>query len=91
MLGAGPESIGRVAICSGGAGSLLEQAIATNADAMVTGEPGEPALQLALESGMIVIGAGHYNTERLGVQALGKRLSDTFDVEVKFFEIANPV
>lgn len=91
VLGGGEASIRSVAICSGGGGSLLEQAIESGADVLVTGEPGEPALQLAQETDTMVIGAGHYNTERFGVQALGARLANTFDVTVKFFEIPNPI
>lgn len=91
VLGERNGGIRSVAICSGGGGSLLEQAIESGADVLVTGEPGEPALQLARESGTLVIGAGHYNTERFGVQALGTRLANAFDLTVKFFEIPNPM
>lgn len=80
-----------VAVCSGGAGSMLDQAAAAGADVFVTGEAGEPALQLALEAGVVVIAAGHYNTERLGVQAVGRRLEAELGLEARFFEIPNPV
>jgi len=91
VLGDQPSRVGRVAICSGGAGSLLDQAIADGADVFVTGEPGEPAQALARESGITVIGAGHHHTERFGVRALSRRLVAEFELETRFFDIPNPV
>jgi len=91
VFGPRRADITSVAVCTGSAGSMIEQAIASKADALITGEPGEPAQQLALESGTLVIGAGHYNTERFGVEALGERLAQELGVEVRFFDIPNPV
>lgn len=82
---------GTVAICSGGASSMLDQAVAAGANVFVTGEASEPSQQLALETGVLVVAAGHYNTERLGVQALGRRLETELGLEARFFEIPNPV
>jgi dinuclear metal center YbgI/SA1388 family protein len=80
-----------VAICSGGASSMLDQAASAGANVFVTGEAGEPSMQLALETGMLVVAAGHYNTERLGVQAIGRRLEAALGLEARFFEIPNPI
>ena len=38
-----------------------------------------------------VIAAGHYATERLGVQALGEHLQTRFGIDVEFVDIPNPV
>lgn len=91
VLGSDRQDIRRVAICSGSGGSLLELAINEGVDVFVTGEPGEPAQELAREAGMTVIGAGHYNTERFGVLALVKRLSQNFGIETNFHDIYNPI
>ncbi len=91
ILGEKKLAIGRVAICSGGGGSMVEQALEARADVLVTGEPGEPAQEIAIEGGLLVIGAGHYNTERFGVQALGRRLETAFDVETRFIDVPNPI
>ena len=91
VLGAGPCRVSRVAVCSGGAGSMLDQAIAARADVFVTGEPGEPAQELAREAGIAVVAGGHYATERFGVRALGERLAAELDVETLFVDIPNPV
>jgi len=91
VLGVEPEKLERATICSGGAGSMLEQAIEHGADLFVTGEPGEPAQEIAKEAGVTVLGAGHYNTERFGVRALAVRLEEELGLETSFFDIPNPV
>jgi putative NIF3 family GTP cyclohydrolase 1 type 2 len=37
------------------------------------------------------IAAGHYATERFGVRSLGEFLAKRFDLEVRFFDLPNPV
>jgi dinuclear metal center YbgI/SA1388 family protein len=91
QVGQGRQRPQRIAICSGGGGSLLADAIEANVDIFLTGEPGEPAQALARESGLLVVGAGHYNSERLGVQRLGARLEEQFNVETRFIDVANPL
>ena len=60
-------------------------------DLFLTGEPEEPSLHLARELGITFVAAGHYATERLGVQALAARLADRFGLEWEFIELPNPV
>ena len=57
----------------------------------LTGEPAEPSLHLAKELGITFVAAGHYATERLGVQALTQRLAERFGLEWEFVELPNPV
>lgn len=87
----GPAEIGRVAIVSGGGGRHLAEAAAEAYDLFLTGEPEEPSLHLARELGITFVAAGHYATERLGVQALATRLSERFGLEWEFVELPNPV
>lgn len=91
FLGARPDRISKVAVCSGSGGSMVEQAIGSGVHLLVTGEPGEPAQELAREGEMTVVGAGHYNTERFGVQALGQRLGAVFGLETSFIDVPNPI
>ena len=74
----GPANIERVAIVSGGGGRHLAEAAAAGYDLFLTGEPEEPSLHLARELGITFVAAGHYATERLGVQALAARLAERF-------------
>jgi len=87
----GPDEIRRVAIVSGGAASLLPLAAAAGYDAFFTGEPAEPTMMTARELGIHVVAGGHYATERLGVQALSRRLAEQFSLAWHFIELVNPV
>ena len=87
----GPERIERVAIATGSAGYQLIEAAHQGYDLFLTGEPEEPSLQTARELGIHFVAAGHYATERLGVQALARRLAEEFDLEWEFLEVENPV
>ncbi len=87
----GPDEIRRVAIVSGGAAGLLADAAAAGYDAFLTGEPAEPAMMAARELGIHFIAGGHYATERLGVQALSRRLAEQFSLDWHFIELTNPV
>ena len=87
----GPDRIERVAIVTGGGGARLIQAAHEGYDALVTGEPEEPALQTARELGIHFFAGGHHATETLGVQTLAERLGDEFGVEHEFVDLENPV
>jgi dinuclear metal center YbgI/SA1388 family protein len=87
----GPATVGRIAIVSGGGGRDVTRAAADGYDLFLTGEAEEPSLHLARELGITFVAAGHYATERLGVQALAKRLAERFALEWEFVELPNPV
>ena len=87
----GPERIERIAICSGGSGGEVIQAAHEGYDLYLTGEPEEPSLQTARELGIHFVAAGHDATERLGVQALARKIAERFSLEWEFIEIENPV
>ena len=87
----GPDRITSIAIISGGGGKSLPDAARERYDLFLTGEPEEPSLYAARELGIHFVAAGHYVTERLGVQALAKRLAERFALEWEFIEVSNPV
>ena len=87
----GPDPVSTVGIVSGGAQRVLTQAIDADLDLFLTGEVSEWVMNLAREAGIHFVAAGHYATERLGVQALGEHLADRFGIEVEFVDIPNPV
>ena len=90
-LGATPDRIARVAICSGGAAKSIGEAIDLGVDAFITGEPSEPALAGAREGGVAFFAAGHYATETFGIRALGERIAKEFGVRHEFILAPNPV
>jgi len=90
-VGAFERRIRTVAWCTGAAQDMLGEAIDLGADAFVSGEISERTTHMARESGVVYLAAGHYATERYGIQALGGHLGRTFGVSCRFFEDPNPV
>jgi dinuclear metal center YbgI/SA1388 family protein len=80
----------RVAWCTGGAQGYFEAAIAAGADVFITGEISEPQAHYAAETGVAFLAAGHHATERYGVQALGRTVSEQLGLEYRFIDIPNP-
>ena len=87
----GPRSVRSVGVVSGGGAGMLAEAAAAGLDALLTGEPSEPAMAEARESRIHFIAAGHYATETLGIRRLGELVAETFGVEHRFIDVPNPV
>lgn len=87
----GPERIERAAVVSGAAAKHLSDAACEGYDVLVTGEAAEPTMMTARELGIHFVAAGHYATERLGVQALAARIAERFAIDWEFIELENPV
>lgn len=71
----GPETIKKVLVVTGGAGSEVAQAAALGADAFVTGEGPHWSYTAAEEADINLFYAGHYATETFGVKAVAAWLS----------------
>lgn len=76
-----------VAWCTGGAPGYVEEAGLAGADLYLTGELSEPAVHVAAELGVSLLGAGHHATERCGVQALGEWLNRSLGIQVEFHDL----
>jgi len=81
----GPETVEDVAIVTGSGVDWLEEAVAADADVLVTGEGKQQAYQEAREAGINVVLAGHYATETFGVRALADTL-DSWGLETTFVD-----
>lgn len=77
--------------CSGGAQDWIEAAAALGLDAFISGEISEQTVHQARELGIDYFAAGHHATERYGVQALGARMAQKFEIGHEFIDIENPV
>lgn len=86
VLAFGPATVARVAIVSGEGSEFIAEAAAAGADALITGETSHIAWHRAREHDLNVFFAGHYATETLGVQALGRHLAERFGVETVFLD-----
>jgi dinuclear metal center YbgI/SA1388 family protein len=89
-IDSGPEQVERIALCTGAAQDMIDDAVASEADVYLTGEISEQTVHIARECGLNFISAGHHATERYGIQALGEHLADHFHLEHRFFDIDNP-
>ena len=74
------------AICSGAGVSAdtIREAVAHGVDTLISGEGPHWSAVDAAEKGLVIIYAGHYATETLGVCALAEHLSATFGVPWTF-------
>ncbi|HEU5376563.1 MAG TPA: Nif3-like dinuclear metal center hexameric protein [Ktedonobacteraceae bacterium] len=87
----GSQTVRRLGVVTGGGYHNLTDAIALGCDTFLTGETGEPSEGIAREEGINFIGVGHYNSEKLGVQALGELLQVRFGVTAFFCDVPNLV
>ena len=76
-----------VGIVSGGAPAQIAEAIAMGLDVYLTGESSLLAYNLAVQEGMNAVFAGHYATEKFGVQAVGERIHRRFGLPVAFVDM----
>jgi dinuclear metal center YbgI/SA1388 family protein len=91
VLPYGPEVPQKIAIVSGGGASYYQKAIDLGVDTFFSGNIEEYMPSISLENCTNYINLGHYYSEKPGVLALMKRIQETFDVDVKYIEIANPI
>lgn len=70
LLDFGPEEIEEIAIVTGSGVDWLDEAVAKDADLLLTGEGKQQVYHEAREAGINVALAGHYATETFGVEAL---------------------
>lgn len=90
-IDAGNESLNRIAICTGAAQDMIEQAAQMNCDAFISGEISERTTHLARELGVDYFACGHHATEIGGIKALGELINQRLDIDVEFVDINNPV
>jgi dinuclear metal center YbgI/SA1388 family protein len=91
VFDAGPASVERVGIVTGGGGSTLTEAVEIGLDALVTGELSEPAPAEAREGAIHLIAAGHHATETFGIRRLGELVGERFGVDHEFIDVPNPI
>ena len=72
---------------AGASGDTLDEAREKAIDTFIVGEGAHHTAVQALELGIVVIYAGHYATETLGVRALAAHLGDHFDVSHVFVNV----
>ncbi len=87
VLPFGQKEVQSIAIVSGGAEDLLEEAIEKGLDLYITGEISHESYHNAKEAAINVIAGGHYNTETIGVSLLAQKLQKEKKIETVFIDV----
>lgn len=88
----GKNIIKTVAVCSGSGGDFVFDALKANADAYVTGDISHHDFLIGEETGLTIIGAGHFETENIAMKPLMERINKKFsDIETMELLQENPV
>jgi len=87
----GKHNIKKIAVVSGAGRTLLDKVINMDIDAYITGDAQENTEYISKEMGINYIYAGHYNTEKPGIIALGEKVKKEFDIDVEFVKQDNPL
>ena len=87
MLAGGAEKLQRVGVITGGAGSMITDAVKAGLDAFVTGEGAHHTYFDAMEGRINVYYGGHYATETFGVRALGEHLEKKYGIPFEFIDL----
>lgn len=87
VIAGGLKDIKKIGIISGGASPDFKIAKELGADTYLCGDIRESVVRAVEEEGINFINAGHYNTEKLGVQNLGNLIAKKFRVKVEFVDI----
>ena len=80
------DTVGRVGVITGGAGSEVAQMAGEGINTFITGEGPHWSYPLAEELGVNVIYGGHYATETFGVKALAEWLAERTELEWCFID-----
>lgn len=86
----GKRPIKKIAICTGSGCSLIGEAV--EIDAFITGDAGHHDFLDAVQAGITLIAAGHFETENPAMPALQKKLAEQFkETEIINLDTENPV
>jgi dinuclear metal center YbgI/SA1388 family protein len=86
LVPGGPERVNRVGVVTGGAGSMIPEAVRAGLDAFVTGEGAHHNFFDAEEGSINLYLGGHYATETFGVRAVGEWLAAEHGLEWFFVD-----
>jgi len=86
----GREKVRTVAVISGSAPDLLNEAGFKKIDVFLSGEPKLAAYSVAHEYGINAVFAGHYATETFGVKILAGLLKKKFGIQAEFIDMKVP-
>lgn len=83
--------ISKVAVCGGAGGDFIRAVAENGCDAYITGDISHHELLDALDLGITLIAAGHFETENPVVDSLAEKIKNEFAVEVEIIPQNSPV
>ena len=75
------KTIKKIAVCSGSGSDYLQLAKKLNCDALLTGDGSHHSFLDADEMGILLVCAGHFETENIAIKPLADRTKNYFDIE----------
>ncbi len=75
------KNIANIAVCSGSGSDYLDMAIEFNCDALLTGDASHHAFLDANEMGILLVAAGHFETEVIAILPLLEKVKKEFNVD----------
>jgi len=87
IIGHPDVTLTKVGVVTGNGSSAMRDVVAQDLDALVTGEVTYEAEVMAHETKKVILCAGHYETETLGVKTLSEAMALKFDVSTPFIDI----
>lgn len=75
------KKIKKIAVCSGSGSDYLSLAKELNCDALLTGDGSHHSFLDADEMGILLVCAGHFETENIAIKPLSDKIKNHFDIE----------
>ena len=87
----GSKFVEKVLDISGSSSLACEKAAEIGMDTFIGGDIREEHVRSCEELKLNYIAAGHYNTEKFGVQAMAKHIFLKFNIKTEFIDVPNPI
>ncbi len=75
------KAIKKVAVCGGSGSDYLSLAKSLNCDALLTGDGSHHSFLNADEMDILLVCAGHFETENIAIKPLADKIKNNFDIE----------
>lgn len=75
------KTVKNIAVCSGSGSDYLALAKELNCDALLTGDGSHHSFLDADEMGILLVCAGHFETESIAIKPLADKIKNNFDIE----------
>ncbi|MBR5321590.1 MAG: Nif3-like dinuclear metal center hexameric protein [Clostridia bacterium] len=85
------KNIKKIAVCSGSGSDYLSLAKDLNCDALLTGDASHHAFLDANEMGIVLVAAGHFETENLAMKPLMNKINEKFGIACELSKQESPI